>query len=262
MIFGRNKDNPELTTEETVNPQGATSVRVKLDMSVGSLRLNGGATNLMDAHFEFNEGMEPRVHYAIHDGRGELRVDQPSRPRSFNITRNRWDVRLNDNLPLDLEIDNSAGEAEIDASSLSLTSVELEQAAGQADVRLNGDQLRLTHIDADVAAGKLDLQMRGAYPAMRDLRVETSAGQIRLDLTGEWSSEVDIKVDVIAGEAIVKLPKTANIIATASTTVGRVRARGLVQEGDRYRLDVPGAAGTLRLKAVANVGQIVLEVVD
>jgi hypothetical protein len=81
-------------------------------------------------------------------------------------------------------------------------------------------------------------------------------------LTGEWSSEVEIKVEVSAGEAIVRLPKNTNIIATAQTTIGRVKARGLIAEGDRYYLTVPGAAGTLRLKAVANVGQVVLEVVD
>lgn len=262
MIFGRNKDNPELTRKDSVEVQGANSARVKLAMSVGSLRLEGGASHLMDAHFEFNQGMEPRVDYRVHDGRGELRVDQPSLPRSFNITRNRWDVRLNDTLPIDLEVDNGAGEADLDVSSLTLTSFELEQAAGDGDVRLNGEQQQLSHIDVDLAAGRLGIEMRGNYPAMRDLRVQTAAGQVRLNLTGQWSNEVDVKVEVVAGEAVVRLPKTANIVATASTNVGRVKARGLVQDGDRYRLDVPGARGTLRLKAVANVGQIVLEVAD
>lgn len=231
-------------------------------MSAGSLRVHGNATSLMDAHFEFNEGMEPRVNYTIRDGRGELRVDQPGRPKSFAITRNRWDVRLNDTIPLDLEIENAAGEAEIDASSLALTSFELEQSAGQADIRLNGNQPQLTHVDLDAAAGRIDLEMRGVYPAMRDLRVEASAGQVQLDLTGEWRSDVDIKVEVVAGEAVIRLPKTVNIVARANTTIGRVRARGLVQNGDHYRLDVSGAAGTLRLKVEANVGQVVLEVVD
>lgn len=261
-MFGRDTHHPERTREDTVDAQGAASARARLDMSVGSLRLHGNATSLMDAHFEFNEGMEPRVNYAVHSGRGELRVDQPSRPKSFNITRNRWDIRLNDSIPLDLEVENSAGEAEIDASSLILTSFELDQAAGDAEVKLNGNQSRLTHVDVDVAAGRVNLDMRGEYPAMRDLRVETSAGQIRLDLTGGWSSEVDIKVEVVAGEAVIRLPRTVNIVATAKTTVGRVRARGLTQDGDRYRLDVPGVAGTLRLKVEANVGQVVLEVVD
>ena len=261
-MFGRNKDNPETTREDSIDAQGATTARVKLDMNVGTLRLGGGSTNLMDARFEFNEGYEPHVDYTVHNGRGELRVDQPSFPKSLNITRNRWDIRLNDRLPIDLEIDNGAGEAEIDASSLSLTSFEFDNGAGEAEVKLNGDQLRLAHVEAEVAAGRLDLEMRGAYPAMREMRVEASAGQIRLDLTGEWSSEVDIKVEVVAGEIVVKLPKTVNIVATASTTVGRVKARGLMVDGDRYRLDAPGSTATLRLKAVANVGQVVLEVAD
>lgn len=261
-MFGRDRSNPELTREESVESQGATSARVKLDMSVGSLHLRGGATNLMDGRFEFNEGMEPRIDYAIHNGRGELRVDQPSRPKSFKITRNRWDIRLNDTLPLDLEIENAAGEAEVDASSLTLTSFELDQAAGQGDVKLNGDQRQLAYVAAEVAAGRIDLRMRGSYPAMRDLRVETSAGQIRLDLTGQWSSEVNIKVEVAAGEAIVRLPKSVNIDATARTTMGRVKTKGLIQKGDRYRLDVPGATAMFRLKVEANVGQVILEVVD
>jgi DUF4097 and DUF4098 domain-containing protein YvlB len=259
MIFGR---NPELTREESVDAQDATTARVKLDMSVGTLQLGGGATNLMDARFEYNEGNEPRVEYAVHNGRGDLRVDQPSVSRSFKVTRNRWDVRLSDALPLDLEIENGAGEVNIDASSLSLTSFELDQAAGEAEVKLNGDQLRLTNVEAEVSAGRLELDMHGAYPSMREMRFETAAGQIKLDLTGEWTSDVSIKIEAVAGEVVVRLPKTVNIVATASTTVGRVKAHGLMADGDRYQLEVPGAVGTLRLKAVANVGQIVLKVVD
>jgi hypothetical protein len=259
MIFGR---NPEKSREDSVDPQGATTARVKLDMNVGTLRLDGGSPNLMDAHFEFNEGYEPRVDYSVNNGRGELRVDQPNMPRSLKVTRNRWDVRLNDTLPLDLEIDNGAGEANIDASTLSLTSFELDQAAGEAEVKINGDQLRLAHVEAEVSAGRMELDMRGAYPSMRAMRFETSAGQIKLDLTGEWTSEVDIKIEVVAGEVTVKLPKNVNIVATANTTVGRVKVHGLQADGDRFRLDAPGAVGTLRLKAVANVGQVVLKVAD
>jgi DUF4097 and DUF4098 domain-containing protein YvlB len=108
----------------------------------------------------------------------------------------------------------------------------------------------------------MELDMRGAYPVMREMRFESATGQIKLDLTGEWTSEVDIKIEVAAGEIVVKLPKTVNIFATANTTIGRVNARGLLVDGNNYRLDVPGAAGLLRLKAVANVGQVVLKVTD
>jgi hypothetical protein len=259
MFFGRNS---ELSREDRIDIQDATTARVKLDMGFGSLKLRGGATSLMDAHFEYHEGMEPRVDYVVHNGRGELRVDQPSRPKSINITRNRWDVRLNQELPIDLEIDNGAGEAEVDASTLALTSFELDQAAGEGKVQLNGDQTRLTYVDADISAGKLELEMRGSYPAMRELRAETAAGQLKLDLTGQWSSDVDIKIEVVAGEATLRLPNNVNIIATATTSVGRVKSRGLVQDGEHYTREVPGAAGTLRIKANASVGQVVLEVAN
>lgn len=262
MLFGRDKDNAEHTREETVDAEGATTARVKLDMGVGTLRVGGGAASLMDAHFEFNEGLDPRVEYSVHNGRGELRVNQPSFPKSLRATRNRWEVRLNDSIPMDLEVDNGAGEAKLDVSALSLTSFDFDNGAGESEVTLNGDQLRLAHVDAEVAAGRLELEMRGAYPVMREIHVEASAGQIRLDLTGTWVSEVDIKVEVAAGEVVVKLPKTANIVATAETTIGRVKARGLAVDGNRYLLDALGAPGRLRLKAVANVGQVVLEVVE
>lgn len=262
MIFGRNNDKSELTREDSIDAIDATSARVKLDMSVGTLRLSGGADTLMDARFEFNEGMEPRVDYRSHNGRGELRVDQPSRPRSINITRNRWDIRLNDTLPIDLEIDNGAGEAELDASTLTLTSFELEQAAGEGTVRLNGNQPQLSAVDADIAAGRLDLEMRGDYHAMRELQLETAAGQLRLDLTGNWHTDVDINVNVAAGEAVLRLPSNVNINATANTTVGRVKTRGLAQDGNRFTHIAPGATTTLRIKANVSVGQVVLEVVD
>lgn len=262
MIFGRGNDKAENTREETVGAQGASTAKVKLDMGVGHMRVGGGANNLMDAHFEYNDGLEPKVSYEVRGDRGELRVNQPSFLRSFKATRNRWDIRLGDTIPLDLEIENGAGEASIDASSLPLTTFQLDQSAGEVEARVNGDQLRLRKVDVEIAAGRLDMEMRGAYPVLREMKVETAAGQVRLDLTGTWIGEVDIKVEVVAGEAIVRLPRNVNVIATADTTVGRVKVRGLNNDGNGYRLDVPGANGLLRVKAVANVGQVVLEVVD
>jgi hypothetical protein len=255
-------DDQSMTS--TVDAREASTADAHFRMGIGRLKLRGGASRLMEAHFTFNEDLKPRVNYAVHDGRGALEVLQPKSVRNLRLrgSRNRWDVRLNDSVPLDLTIDLAAGEAEIDAASLSLATFALDSSAGQSEVDLGGEQPLLTSVDLEVSAGKLVADLTGRYSALRDLRVECSAGQVELDLAGRWEADLDARIDTSAGEIKLRLPRDVYVEADARTTLGHVSAFGLTRAGDLYVSSDVTSGPVLRLKVRASIGHVILQAAE
>ena len=101
------------TVSQSIEVGKAQAARAKISMGAGELKLTGGAGNLMDADFTTNiAAWVPEVSYAINDGLGNLTVRQPT-PEFNSIpteeTRNEWQVRLNNDIPLDLDCEGGAG---------------------------------------------------------------------------------------------------------------------------------------------------------
>jgi hypothetical protein len=129
---------PLETETRSVDLDKSESVRVELRMGAGELSVRGGSPKLMDGEFTFRRlAMRPSIHYDATDFRGHLRVEEPSGVHSSN-SRYRWDLRLNDEKPIDLEVDFGAGEGRLDLGSMNLRSVEVHMGVGELRLDLRG----------------------------------------------------------------------------------------------------------------------------
>lgn len=134
---------PTETESRSVELGQADTVQVNVEMGLGELTLNGGASNLMDADFTYNIAeWKPVVTYDVNGSRGRLTVAQPS--YEFNgipddsVTYN-WDMRLNDAVPLNLDIDLGVGENTLNLSGLNLTEFDVTTGVGETTIDLSGD---------------------------------------------------------------------------------------------------------------------------
>lgn len=119
------------------------SVRVQLNMGAGELEVGGGAQKLMDADFTYNvAGWKPDVRYRSSGSFGDLIVEQHGPTGTRGNATNRWNLRLNNGVMLDLRGRLGAGEARMDLGTLNLRSVELELGAGQINLDLRGTPKR------------------------------------------------------------------------------------------------------------------------
>ena len=116
------------------------TVRAELRMRTGELNVRGGAGKLMDADFKYNvAAWKPEVRYRSTATPGDLVLEQGGGPASFSgNTKNRWDLRFNDNVPLDFRIEFGAGEARLNLGTLSLRSLDLRMGAGTLSLDLRG----------------------------------------------------------------------------------------------------------------------------
>ncbi len=148
-------------------PAKAEMVSASIRMGAGDLRLQGGAAKLMEADFRYNvPSWKPEVRYNQTGFRGRMEVTQQGSGHVGNKVVNKWDIRLNDDLPIDLETKLGAGEAKLDLGGMTLRSATLEIGAGEADIRFSTEPQR-----------SFDLSVRGGV-GEATIRVPKTVGVI------------------------------------------------------------------------------------
>jgi len=129
---------PIRTETRSIDLDNSELVRAELKIGAGELRVRGGSPKLMEADFTFNRpGMRPNVRYDTSGFRGNLLVEEPSNIHHVN-SNYRWDLRFNDDKPLDLIVHFGAGEGRLDVGGLRLRSLEIHMGVGELRVDLRG----------------------------------------------------------------------------------------------------------------------------
>jgi hypothetical protein len=173
----------ELRTEsKSVELGDARSVRVKMVLGAGDLVVTGGAKKLLEADFTYNVAkLKPEVEFT----NGTLVVQHPD-VRGYRTLqdirdfRNEWDLRLNNDVPMNLNLDMGAGTSDLQLAGLSLTGLDIRLGAGKSTVDLSSDWAR--DLDVAIDAGAAIVTVR--LPKDVGVRVEVDAGPIAINASG------------------------------------------------------------------------------
>lgn len=117
--------------------------RVEIHMGAGELHLDGGSDKLMDADFAYNiPSWKPEVRYESSGFRGDLTIEQPHGAIAHSNADYKWDIHLNDKLPMDITTHLGAGEARLNLGSVTLRSLRVEMGVGELRLDLRGNPSR------------------------------------------------------------------------------------------------------------------------
>ncbi len=124
---------------KSIDIDKAEMSRVEIKIGVGELKVQGGSSKLMDAEFDYAPpSWKPVVRYSATGFRGDLKIEQPSNSGGGTQVTYKWDIKLNDKLPLDMVAHLGVGEAKLTLGSLNLRSLELNTGIGELSVDLRG----------------------------------------------------------------------------------------------------------------------------
>jgi len=228
------------TESQTIELGDGGSVNVDIQMGAGELDVSGGASELLEASFTYNvEELDPQATFS--NGRLEVKDrDVKEGVRSlFDLDeyRNEWDLKFNEDVPMEMNIDLGAGRTHLVLGALALTDLNIRGGAGEVDLYLNGSP-SLSHLDFDIGAG-----------------------DATVDLTGEWQNDLDATISGGLGEINLKLPAGVGLRIKVETGIGSINASGLSRDGNTYTNDAYGESDvTLRIDIEGGVGQINLDV--
>ena len=159
------------TESQSVDLGDVESVGVEIDMGAGELNVAGGADELLEADFTYNvDALKPEVEFR---GR-KLTIRQPEVDiASFADLpeyRYEWDLRFNDDVPLDMNIKLGTGKMDLEMAGLSLTALEVDMGASRSTLDLTGDWA--SDFDVNIKGGVSSLTLR--LPSDTGVRVEIS----------------------------------------------------------------------------------------
>jgi N-terminal domain of toast_rack, DUF2154 len=194
---------------QSVDVEDARSARADLRMGAGELNLSGGADTLMEADFTYNVAdWKPEVDYEVSGDTGELSVKQDIIAGvPVDEARNEWDIRLNDDVPTDLNVQMGAGESNLDLDSLTPTGLTLHMGTGKTTVDLTGDYAQDFDTSIEGGVGKATVLLPSEVGAR--VSVEGGLGKVKAEglrrEDGSYvnatygDSEVTLDVDIQGG---------------------------------------------------------------
>lgn len=200
---------------KSIEVDNSELVSVDLNMAAGDLTVNSGSAKLMDADFTYNvPAWRPQVRYTNTGVRGRLVIEEGGRARGHaGKMEYRWNIRMNDAVPLDFTLHFGAGEARLNLGDLSLHSVDVHMGVGQLNLDLRGNPKR-----------DYDVRVRGGV-GEANIYLPTGAG-IYADVSGG-----------IGGIKVQGLRQEGSHYVNDAYEHAKVR----------IRLDVKGGAGAINL---------------
>ena len=228
-----------VTDTESIELGDAETVRAEIRMGAGEIDVSGGASALMDAEFRYNvDELDPVVSYDVAGATGRLTVEHRDTEGfpwgDYEDARSEWDLRFNDEVPMDLTIFLGAAKGDIDLRGLALTSLNVQVGAGEADLWLGNNPLR-------------------------NMDLEIGAGEFTLDMTGAWAEDLDAEVSGGVGQLTIYLPSDVGVRVNVQMGIAVVDTKGLQKDGATYTNDAYGSSDvTLRLDVQGGIGNIQL----
>jgi N-terminal domain of toast_rack, DUF2154 len=178
------------------------SVIVDIKMGAGKVTVGGGTSDLMNADFTYNvDAWEPEVHYDASGDQGHLVIQQPSGSHNYRgPKRYDWDVRLNAQVPMEMNVNMGAGKATLNLAGLNLSQLKVNMGAGEADIDLNGNWTHDLRASVQGGVGKATLHLP------RDVGVRaTVEGGLGAIHAGGFSKNGDVYTNSAYGKSRVNL---------------------------------------------------------
>jgi hypothetical protein len=162
---------PTRTDTRSIDLDKSELVHVELKMGAGELNVEGGSTKLMEGEFRYNRpGMKPDVRYDSSGFRGNLLVEQPSHSPHVGNSEYRWDLRFNDEKPMDLEVHFGAGQGRMNVGSLTLRSLDVHMGVGELRVDLRGTPKNDYSVSVHGGVGEVTIYLPSGVGVIADAK--------------------------------------------------------------------------------------------
>jgi hypothetical protein len=211
--MGRHSGPPK--TEQVSLDLGKTEMaKVELRMKVGGLRVSSGSSKLVEGELRYLDPEKPTVRTDSSSFRTTVSIDQTT--HGHTSTRGdeySWNLRLNQDIPLDLQLDFGVGQGKLDLGDLNLRTLDVHMGVGELNVDLRGNPKHDYSLTVHGGVGQATIifpsgvgivaEARGGLGAVKVRGLEKSNGRYVNSAYGH--SKVTIRADISGGIGEINL---------------------------------------------------------
>lgn len=239
--------------------------RVKIDYGAGTLRIEpADEPTLYRLEMRYDEeSVSPIVEYDEARRRIRLGAEGSTGLRRNVRGESSATIGLTREVPMDVEVNFGAGEANLDLGGIRLRSLEIATGASETSIQFRNPN----PIEAEkvrIQAGAADLQVIGiGNTRARQVEFKGGVGETVLDLSGAWGTNASVSVEMGIGALTVRLPRSIGVRVNRQSFLTSFSAPGLERRGDGYFSENwETAANRLTVDIRAALGSIDIRWVD
>ncbi len=142
MVAAESSMDTEMIEEvRVIESKGAKSVLVDMTIVASYFKLSSGTKHLMVAGLKHDmPDWTPNINYTVSHRKGHLIVNQ-SESNTIDLSKHGesiWNVRLNELIPMELNIFFGAGKAEMDFRNMNLKRLNMKMGVGVSELNFGG----------------------------------------------------------------------------------------------------------------------------
>jgi hypothetical protein len=225
--------------------------------------LPGGAGELYRTDIRYDsDTFEPVTDYR--DGRLEVGVEGRGKGIKIRNTESgEMKLALSPDVPLDLDLDFGAVEADIELGGLWLARADIETGASETQIRFS-EPNRAGCESLRIQMGAAALEARGLGNAnCARVRAEGGVGDLTLDFSGAWQGDMDAEVTIALGSLTLRVPEDVAVRVDKDTFLADFNGSGFSKRDGihysenwetaehRLTVKVEGAFGTIDVRWIA-----------
>ncbi len=264
----RNAEPDRVSLRES-RPVGNTKeLSVDIEYDIGKLEVTKApASDLFSVEFDYDrERYEPEIDFTEGE-KATLRfsIDEKLSGLLNGNRDNDLVVRLNENIPLDLEISTGVADGHLDLTGLEIRNLRLEGGVGRTEVAFDSALAKpVSSITVESGVGELIIRGLGNTRVQR-LEVEGGVGRTELDYTGEiGDAQIESTIMVGVGQIRLLLPRNADIeIQGDENFLSNINApSSFSRQGQTYTHDGPDSVNPkIRIRVESGVGGVMVELI-
>lgn len=230
-------DSSYTTEKRKIGLGKVKSSQLELHIPAGILSIKGGSDELVEMAVRYKT--RERELNVVQELMGDHLKAKISMPYLEGIKEIRDDgslctIRLNERIPMDLDINFGAGKGKMDLGEI------------------QADQVRI-----GVGAGEFTINLAGS--PVTSLKVDAGVGKAMVDISGKRKKDLDAVFNCGIGSLDLRLPVDVGVKVSISGLLGDVDSGDLVKkgedwynaawekEGPRIRIRINGGIGDIRL---------------
>jgi hypothetical protein len=259
---------PDFRNLQESRPAGSVrELEVRLQFDVGTLDVrSAGGSDLFSFNLDYDARRStPDFDFQENGDRAVMTLDMDRRiGLNGKKHNNDLSLRLNDAIPLDLDISAGVSDSFLDMTGLEIRRFHLRGGVGRTEVSFDRPvETSMSLFDVKAGVGNVIIRGLGNVHVQR-LMVDGGVGGTELDFTGELKDgRIDAEINVGVGQVMLMLPREAAVtIEAEGSFLSNVDAPGFEKDGRNYtRRGSDGGSATIFIRVRSGVGGVSVELI-